>query len=89
MRAARSMCSLPEPFSKISLYNNLYTAASQACKMSMPVTTALMEHKIRYKWGFPTKLLVTYQNQVSILTTKDRLKQLHNWGINTGPPPRT
>lgn len=90
MRAARSMHTLPELFSKITLYNDISAVTSQVRKAFGPVTTILMEHKITYKWGFPTKLLVTYQRQqVSILTPKEGIKQLHNWGIIPKPPPKT
>lgn len=90
MRPARSLCNLPELFSKITLYNDISAATSQARKAFAPVTSILMEHKITYKWGFPIKLLVTYQRQqVAILTPKDGIKQLHNWGIVPNPPPTT
>lgn len=90
MRAARSLRNLPEPFSKIQLYNDISAATSQARKAFTPVTLILMEHKITYKWGFPIKPLVNYQHQqVAFLTPKDGIKQLHNWGIVPSPPPTT
>lgn len=52
-----------------------------------PVTSVLQDRKITYKWGFPTKLLVTYQQQIiPILTPKDGYKQLTNWGFLPLPP---
>lgn len=63
-----------------SLYNNISSVTSQACKSFALATAILMEHKITYKWEFPTKLLATIQNQqisplcqgipVSCLTTR-------------------
>lgn len=88
MQAARSLYSLPEPFDKISLYNDTSAATSQACKSFPLVTSVLNEHKLPYKWIHPTKLLVTYHNQqASILTPKDGVKQLNNWGIISCEPP--
>lgn len=88
MRTTRSMRALPEPFTKISLYNDTSAVISQAHRAFAPLTLKLMKQRIMYKWGFPTKLLVTYQcQQISILIHKDGIKQLHNWGIIPDPPP--
>lgn len=90
MRVARSLRSLPAPFAKILRYNDILAATSQVRKSFAPVTSLLIEHKITYIWGYPTKLLVTHQNQqVPIMTPKDGLKKLHNWGIISHMPPPT
>lgn len=60
--ATRSLPQLLEPFTQISLYNDISVANSQAQKAFAPVTPILQAQKIIYRWGFPTKLLATYQN---------------------------
>ncbi|CAH2284084.1 Hypothetical predicted protein, partial [Pelobates cultripes] len=41
------------------------------------ITTALRTHGIRYRWGFPTKLIITENGKTTLIpTSEDGLKLL-------------
>lgn len=78
---------LPAPYSNISLFVDLSPAMMELRRAYAPVTSILQEHKITYRWGFPTKLLVTYQQKIiPIMSPKDGYKKLTNWGLLPIPP---
>lgn len=52
------------------------------------IAEVLRDKNVTYKWGFPTKLVVTYQSQqTNVSTSKEDIKRLLNWGLLTSPPP--
>lgn len=86
--AARSASKLPDPYSSVSLFTDIATATAQKHREFSQVTAVLRDNNVTYKWGFPTKLLVTYQNQsTNISTPKEGIKRLLNWSLLTSPPP--
>lgn len=88
MATARSAPSLSDPYSAVTLYMDISVATAQKQREFSRVTTVFREHNISYKWGFPTKLVVTYQNQsTNICNPKESIKRLLNWGLLISPPP--
>lgn len=72
MTAARSTSPLPDPYSSVSLYTDISAATAQKRREFSQLTIILRDHNIPYKWGFPAKLVVTFQNQTTnIFTPKD------------------
>ncbi|CAH2330501.1 Hypothetical predicted protein [Pelobates cultripes] len=50
-------------------------------------TTALRNHGIRYRWGFPTKLILTKSGKTSIISSPEEgLQLIETWGLLKEPP---
>lgn len=68
------------------LDRDIPAATAQKPKELAPIMATLRERNITYRWGFPTKLIVTFQGKsVTTYHLKQGLKQLQNWGLS--PPP--
>lgn len=82
MQFARHHAPLPDPYAGITMYSDLSQATILARKNLNSITKMLRNHKIIYKWGFPTKLIVE-KNNVShtIHTLEEGLKILGKWGL--------
>lgn len=59
MQFSRKHPQLPEPYQAVKVFADLSQFTIQARKRLQPVTLILRQHNIPYRWGFPTKLLVT------------------------------
>lgn len=91
MKLARSACTLPDPYSIVALFADIFATTAQMRKEFSPITKALGDCNLVYQWEYPTKLLVTYQNQiVPMHTPKEGYKLLSNGGNSYSlPPPAT
>lgn len=69
MSTARKLSQLPEPFSRVKLFADLSQSTLQARRHLAPVTTALRQHNVMYRWGFPTKIILTRNGVTSIIRT--------------------
>lgn len=67
MYAAKCTARLPDPFNSINLYADLSKTTMENHRQLATITKALQNHKIPYKWGFPTKLLSTHQNKTHVV----------------------
>lgn len=82
MQYARHHTPLPDPYAGIILYSDLSQATILARKNLNSITKILHNHKIIYKWGFPTKLIIERNNMShSIYTIEEGLKTLKTWGL--------
>ncbi|CAH2224538.1 Hypothetical predicted protein [Pelobates cultripes] len=73
---------LPTEFAGIRIFADLSQATLKKRKTFQQVTTTLRDHNIRYRWGYPTKLLVWRNGEFSPLTTPaDGMKTLKAWGL--------
>lgn len=53
------------------------------------VRKILREYRIVYRWGFPTKFIVSYQNKtISLHNVDGALKALPNWGLDVTNVPK-
>lgn len=59
MQTARKMEQLPEPFHKVKLFTDLSQHTIRARQRLAPITSVLRQHRILYRWGFPTKLIIS------------------------------
>lgn len=84
LMAARHKSSLPAPFTDIQLFPDLSKYTLQLRRQLNPLTKAMDNHKIPYKWRYPATILVT-KNGVShtISTLNGGMKILLSWGIIT------
>lgn len=57
--ASRKIDKIPDPFGTVSIYSDLSAHTIRTRKELGPITRALQEHHILYKWGYPTKILIT------------------------------
>lgn len=67
LRAASSNHFIPALYANIALYQDLSAATSQ--KEFLPINATPREHNLIYWKGFPTKLLIMYQNQHLVITS--------------------
>lgn len=80
MYAAKRATRLPDPFTNIALYADLSKTTMENRRQLATITKVLQNHKIPYKWGFPTKLLITHQNKTyAVRTLPMGLTLLRNW----------
>lgn len=70
-----SIKSIPDSYAQLSLFTDISAYTDQRQRDFAPVTKIFRENNISYSWGFPTKLLITYQGK-SVFDV-----QLHHWGI--------
>lgn len=82
LRAGRSSLALSLPYAGIALYQDSKIRKEKMRKEYTPITAILKDNNIVYHWGFPTKLLVTYQSQQTTITApKDDYRDSHYWGL--------
>ncbi|CAH2254229.1 Hypothetical predicted protein [Pelobates cultripes] len=64
------------------------SAATLKRRKEFQETTEELRNKgIWYRWGYPTKLLITKNGGLKIIhTPEEGLKQLREWGLLTGSP---
>lgn len=73
---------LPEGFSHLQIYADLSQFTLQKRKSLSTITKALRNHNITYRWGYPVKLTITYNDTTSVITTlTDGLALLCSWDI--------
>lgn len=80
MQYVRHHTPLPDPYAGIILYSDLSQATVLAWKNLKFITKILCNHKIFYRWGFPTKLIIERNKlSYSIYTIEEGLKTLKSW----------
>ena len=74
---------IPEQYQNIQFYADLSQYTLQKRKNLTSVTKILRNHKIIYRWGYPTKLSVTKDNRTYIITSLEKgLDLLRDWGLH-------
>lgn len=87
MQTARKLPQLPDPFHQVHLFADLSQATLQARKHLTPITTALRQKNIMYRWGFPTRIIVTRNGVTHIIRTlEEGTSALKALGIEPPPP---
>lgn len=77
MQVARKSPQLPEPFQKVTFFADLSQYTIQARKK---IDTSILQHKVMYKWGFHTKVIVSKNGVTYIMT-----KITSDWSMTKGP----
>lgn len=86
MRTVRKLSQLPEPFRQVKLFVDLSQATIQAHRHLAPFTVALQQNNVMYRWGFPTKMIITQNGVTHIIgTLEDGLSTLKTLGITLPP----
>lgn len=79
---SRQRNTLPEPYSGISLYTDLYQATTQAHNNLITITKIWRNNNIPYKWKFPTKLSIDRNNRNDLVSSLDEgLNLMKSWGL--------
>ncbi|CAH2299239.1 Hypothetical predicted protein [Pelobates cultripes] len=79
LKAARQMERDQGKFKDIKVFPDLSFHTRQARKQFIPATLRLREKDLKYRWGFPTKLIVTKDGTIHIFDSLDKVtKWLEN-----------
>ncbi|CAH2293777.1 Hypothetical predicted protein [Pelobates cultripes] len=81
VRASRTP-GMPDPYKDLKIFTDLSAATLQFRKSLTPLTTTLREKGIMYRWGYPAKLLIQYQDSLHAVSSlpagKEKFKM---WGL--------
>lgn len=76
------MSNLPSPYTNLQFYADLSQFTLQKRRNLNTLTKALRNHNLSYKWGFPTKLIVTKEGVEYVMESMAKgLALLNSWGI--------
>lgn len=88
MRISRDSTHLPEPYQQQKFYADLSQFTIQARRKLSPVTSALRQHQVQYRWGFPTRLLIMRNGTTHVINTiSDGISVLSTLGVQFSPHP--
>uniref|UniRef100_A0A8C5M2A8 Uncharacterized protein n=1 Tax=Leptobrachium leishanense TaxID=445787 RepID=A0A8C5M2A8_9ANUR len=82
LSAMRTATTLPPPYADLLFFPDLSATTMSKRKEFLPVTKILRNHQIQYRWGFPLKLLVTRDGELTVLrNVGDGLAALQTWNL--------
>lgn len=91
MAAAKQNPVVPDDFTCISLYTDISQQTAMNRKKLATLTKILQNNSVAYRWGFPTKLLVTWNGKMFPIHSVDKGIQLFKqWQLlpaEAHPPP--
>ncbi|CAH2254193.1 Hypothetical predicted protein [Pelobates cultripes] len=86
LRTHRSRADPHEDYSTIRIMADISAATLRCRREFLHTTTELRTHGIRYRWGFPTKIILTRNGKtVQISTPEEGKKLLASWGLDHNP----
>lgn len=81
MAASRQRDQIPLPYCNLQFYVDLSQYTLQKCRNLNTITKALRNHKLSYKWGFPTKLILKKEGMEYVMDSVAKVMALLNtWG---------
>uniref|UniRef100_A0A8C5QFH2 Uncharacterized protein n=1 Tax=Leptobrachium leishanense TaxID=445787 RepID=A0A8C5QFH2_9ANUR len=88
LRALRHPGALSPTYDHIAIFPDLSRTTLQHRRNFKQVTTMLRDRSIAYRWGFPTKLLIS-RNGVfhSVTSVSEGMQLLKDWGMEPVTPP--
>uniref|UniRef100_A0A8C5R5S6 Uncharacterized protein n=1 Tax=Leptobrachium leishanense TaxID=445787 RepID=A0A8C5R5S6_9ANUR len=90
LKALRDPEALEPEYGHISVFPDLSKATLQQRRNLRHITTILRGNDIGYRWGFPTRLLVTCNSTTHVVTSvEEGDKLLREWGYWEHPPQST
>ena len=88
MAVSRQKDKVPAPYSNLQFYTDLSQYTLQKRRNLVTITKALRNHKLSYKWGFPTELIVTKDDKDYVIDSMAKgLALLQSWEIVPEPQP--
>ncbi|CAH2295938.1 Hypothetical predicted protein [Pelobates cultripes] len=82
LRGSKMRATPPPDYPTIKIYADLSAVTLRKRKAFHKITATLRTHGIKYKWGFPTKLLVAKDGGITTLANPDDgAKQLQVWNL--------
>lgn len=82
MPAMRKRNNVPSQYHDLQFYPTLSQHTLQRRRSLNSLTKALRNHNISYRWGFPTKLIITKQNREFTVDSLDKgISLLREWEI--------
>lgn len=82
MMAFRKNQQPPEQYSSIQLFADLLQFTMQKGNSLLPITKALRNHDITYRWGYPSRLTIIHDGTTSVSNNLDEgLKMLRAWDL--------
>ncbi|CAH2324965.1 Hypothetical predicted protein [Pelobates cultripes] len=85
-RTHHSRADPPEDYSTIRIMADISAATLRRRREFLHTTTELRTHGIRYRWGFPTKIILTKNGKTVQISTPDEGKKLlASWGLDHNP----
>ncbi|CAH2299288.1 Hypothetical predicted protein [Pelobates cultripes] len=84
---------------QVTMFQDLSLSTLQARRDLCPITQALMERQIKFRWNFPFALTVTYKDKTHAITTPADIpdfqtdlnlppSEVEDWTGLSGPPPK-
>lgn len=72
----------PDQYSAIQVFVDLSQYTMQKRKALLPVTKALRNHSMVYRWEYPAKLTITKDGETSVISSlEEGLALLRKWDI--------
>ncbi|CAH2300970.1 Hypothetical predicted protein [Pelobates cultripes] len=82
VRASHSS-GMPEPYQDFKIFTDLLAATLQFRKSLNPLTATLRTLGITYRWGYPAKLLIHYQDSLHAVDSLPAGKEkCQSWGLS-------
>lgn len=82
LRTVRDPTSLPECYSTLQFFPDVSQHTILFRKKLNPITRALRQHHIAYRWGYPAKLIFSYQDETfTIFNPEQGISLLSRWKI--------
>lgn len=90
MSASRNMDLFPPQYKDLQFFADLSQYTLQKCRNLNTISKALRSYKITYKWGFPTKLIITKEGKDHVVDFLAKGLNLHKmWHIVPEGSPQT
>uniref|UniRef100_A0A8C5Q0C9 Uncharacterized protein n=1 Tax=Leptobrachium leishanense TaxID=445787 RepID=A0A8C5Q0C9_9ANUR len=87
LRALRDPGALQPEYDHISVYPDLSKATLQQRRDFKHITAILRNNNTGYRWGFPTKLLISRNGTIHVaVSVEEGDKLLRDWGFGDHPP---
>ncbi|CAH2324721.1 Hypothetical predicted protein [Pelobates cultripes] len=82
LKTAKRRTTPLENYPQLKIFADLSATTLNRRKEFAQVITTLRAHGLRFRWGFPTKVIVTKDNTTQVITSPEEgLRKLQTWGF--------
>ncbi|CAH2276784.1 Hypothetical predicted protein [Pelobates cultripes] len=86
LTASRNRSHPHEDYPTVKIFNDLSAATLKKQRAFQQVAEALRQHGTKYRWGYPTKMLIQQGGVFKPVHTREEgIKLLKEWGIPLNP----